>query len=90
MAIQTMRPWQIADGQAYIELDYDDVDRLTRAFRWANNLPRDVVATITRSDGTVLLNQRAAPGTSGGGNITGPRRWNIDVDPWPIAVNLAS
>lgn len=100
MATVTERRWQIqhddADGTpkfAWIEIDYDDVTRMTSAYRWRNDTEAVVLAFIVLNHGTVagqtVLNTRADPHTSGSGNITGPRRWNVDLDPWPN-VNLAT
>ena len=79
MALVTKTMAQISDGQAYIEVDYQDTNEQVEAIRWANNTLFSVRCRVTKGDSnTELFNQILTPGTSGSRVLTGAERFRLE------------
>lgn len=90
MATQTMDIASLADDQAYIRCQYDDVTRIASRVMWANLLTRPALCWATKLNGTALLVSQVIPAgtTEQSRNLTAQARFNVDTE--LLLVNLAA
>lgn len=89
MALRTKRFWQApqADGEAWIDYDWEDTDGTLRTVRWINQTANAFRVELTNVDAVGTPTGRTYSDTIAAGtplssrNITGgARQWNITID----------